>query len=260
MKRTSFNFPGFILPGSIFLALLVGSTPLAWAAPSAESLEKNWGEILQNTPIDDIRPSPIAGLWEVQAGAHVFYSDNKGDKLIFGDLLSLDATSGYVNVTEEHRMETRMKVLESINPKDMITYPAKNAKHDVYVFTDPDCGYCRKFHNERDELIDAGINVHYLAMPRTPPGSPSYNKSVAIWCSPDRQKAMSQAKRDMFKNEDKTCAAGEKIVAADVKMARQFGAQGTPTIVLDTGEVVPGYVPSEEIIGYYEEYDETASK
>lgn len=232
------------------LSLCIGS---AIAAPTAKTLEKNWSEVLSGSKINHIEASPIDGLWEVDAGAHVFYSNEKGDKLIFGDILSLDPKEGYVNLTEERRMGTRMDAIKALNPKDMISYNAKNSKHDIYVFTDPDCGYCRKFHNERADLLKAGISIHYLAMPRTPPGSPSYNKSVAIWCAPDRQKALTDAKKDAFKDESKTCSAGEKIVATDVKLAREFGAQGTPTIVLDTGEVVPGYVPAEKIIEYYNE-------
>jgi thiol:disulfide interchange protein DsbC len=251
----------FLISSSVLLSTALSSTlNFAIAAPNAESLQKEWGDLLQGTTIDDIKPSPIDGLWEVDAGAHVFYSNEKGDKLILGDILIVEPKEGIVNLTEERRMETRLSTIKSLDLKDMINYKAKKPKHDLYVFTDPDCGYCRKFHNERSELLDAGINIHYLAMPRTPPGSPSYNKSVSIWCADDRQKALTDAKKDAFKNGNKTCAAGEKIVARDVKLARQFGAQGTPTLVLDTGEVIPGYVPAKEIIGYYEEYDETAAK
>jgi thiol:disulfide interchange protein DsbC len=230
------------------------------AAPTVEALEKNWGELLADNPITAVESAPIDGLWEVDAGAQVFYANEKGDKLIFGDILSLDPKMGYVNLTEKRRMGTRMNAIRSLNPEDMITYAAKKPKHDIYVFTDPDCGYCRKFHKERDELLENGISIHYLAMPRTPPGSPSYNKSVSIWCAADRQKALTEAKRDTFKDDEKTCAAGEKIVATDVKLAREFGAQGTPTIILDTGEVVPGYVPAEQIIEYYEDYAKTTTR
>jgi thiol:disulfide interchange protein DsbC len=229
--------------------LLISS---AWAAaPDAATLEKQWAELLAGAKIENIQASPIDGLWEVDAGAHIFYANEKGDKLIFGDVLALNDKEGYTNLTEESRKKIRLEILKGLDKKDMIIYAAEKPKHNVYVFTDADCGYCRKFHEERATLNKAGITINYLAMPRTPQGTPSYNKAVAIWCATDRNKALDEAKDNKFKDAEKTCPEGEKIIAADVNLAKQFGAQGTPTIVLENGEVIPGYVPAEKLIEYY---------
>ncbi|MFI4955565.1 MAG: DsbC family protein, partial [Gammaproteobacteria bacterium] len=169
------------------------------AGPDAETLKKQWGELLQDAEISKIKPASIPGLWEVDAGSHIFYATEKGDKLVFGDILALDPKAGYVNQTEESRQAIRLQILKDLDKNDMITFAAKDSKHNIYVFTDPDCGYCRKFHEERDAILNGGITINYLAMPRTPKGTPSYNKSVAIWCAKDRQQALTEAKEDKFK-------------------------------------------------------------
>lgn len=241
-------------PHFLFLSLFVSQISIAASTgPDAKTLQSKWSELLTDTEINSVEPGPIPGLWEVDAGVHVFYTTDKGDKLILGDILTLDPKAGYVNLTEDRRKEARVQAIKKLDTKDMINFTAKNSKHDMYVFTDPDCGYCRKLHSERQALLDNGISLHYLAMPRTPPGTPSYNKSVAIWCASDRNKALTEAKDDTFKDVEKTCPEGEKIVAADVELAKQLGAQGTPTIVLDTGQVIPGYAPAQKLIEYYDQ-------
>ena len=225
----------------------------AWGAPDKDTLQKQWKELLGDNKIESIQAGPIDGLYEVDSGSQLFYTNEKGDKLIFGDILALNAKTGFDNLTEERREQMRVQLLKSLDKNDMITFAAKEPKHSIYVFTDPDCGYCRKFHEQREALLDGGITINYLAMPRTPEGTPSYNKSVAIWCAKDRKEALTLAKEDKFKDTEKTCPEGEKIVATDVALARQFGAQGTPTIVLENGQVIPGYIPAEKLIEYYSE-------
>lgn len=220
------------------------------SGPDIAKLKKEWTELLQGAEISKVQPAPIEGLWEVDTGSHIFYANQQGDKLIFGDILALKA-DGYVNLTEESRKALRLTILKDLDKNDMITFKAKKPKHEIYVFTDPDCGYCRKFHEERETLSEGGITIHYLAMPRTPKGTPSYNKSVSIWCAADRQQALTEAKNDKFEDQEKICPEGEKIVAENVKLASQFGAQGTPTIVLENGEVIPGYIPADKLIEYY---------
>lgn len=218
--------------------------------PNVEDLTSHWKVVLDGTPITAVKPSAMDGLWEVQAGGHVFYTNQSGDKLIIGDMLMM-RDGQPVNLTEEERQGERAALLKTLNPKDFITFAAKDPKHTIYVFTDADCGYCRKFHEQRQELMDNGITINYLAMPRTPEGTPSYNKAVSIWCAKDRQAAMTEAKEDKLKDTNELCDDGKRIVAQDVALATSFGARGTPTIILQNGEIIPGFIPAENLIEYF---------
>jgi thiol:disulfide interchange protein DsbC len=227
--------------------------------PQAKDLDQRWTSVLDGAQITEVRPSPINGIWEVQAGPHIFYTNEAGDKLIIGDIITMEKDAP-VNLTEQERGQARLATIKALNPEDFIVYAAKKPKHNLYVFTDADCVYCRKFHEQRQELMDAGITINYIAMPRTPPGSPSYKKSVAIWCAKDRQAAFNEAVKDELKDVETSCEAGEKIVAADVTLARNFGVSGTPALIFEDGTLVPGFLPAAELINYFDEQDKASSK
>ena len=114
----------------------------------------------------------------------------------------------------------------------MIIYPAKGeTKAVVYAFTDADCGYCRKLHSEMDDINARGIEVRYLAWPRSQESVP---KMEAIWCSQDRNAAMDQAK--MGAN-----------VQAHMALGSRLGVRGTPAIFTEAGEQVGGYLPAAQL-------------
>jgi len=114
----------------------------------------------------------------------------------------------------------------------------------VTVFTDVSCGYCRKLHSQIADYNKLGITVRYLAFPRAGVPSANADEMQAIWCAKDPLKAMTEAK------------AGKKVSAAscDAKIAEQyqlgnsFGVNGTPAIVLEDGNMIPGYQPPEDLL------------
>lgn len=108
----------------------------------------------------------------------------------------------------------------------------------MYVFTDIDCGYCRKLHSEMDQYLNEGIEVRYLFFPRAGLDSDSYNKAVAVWCAKDRNAALTKAK----KGENIEMKQCENPVKAHMLLGEEFGASGTPMIVTDKGTIIPGYV------------------
>lgn len=191
---------------------------------------------------DSIAPSPIAGLYEVVYGTRMFYVTADGRHLISGDLFDLQQRS---NLTEAWRGKARVAALND-SAASMIVYPARGkAKHTLTIFTDIDCTYCRKLHAGMKEMNDLGITVRYLAFPRAGIPSPSYDKAVSVWCAADRNKAMDQAK-----NEDKvgknTC--DNNPVAAHLAMGQSFGISATPTLVLEDGTIIPGYLPPQRLV------------
>lgn len=126
---------------------------------------------------------------------------------------------------------------------DMIAYAPKAPKAVVTVFTDLDCGYCRKLHAEIPRLLELGIELRYLAYPRHGVGSASYRKMESVWCSKNRQSAMSKAMHgEAIPNTH--CAHS---LAAQFALAQQLGISGTPTLIFEDGTVWGGYLSAEKL-------------
>ena len=125
----------------------------------------------------------------------------------------------------------------------MIIFQPEHSQYKVFVFTDIDCGYCRKLHSEIDQYMAEGITIQYLFFPRAGKGSESYKKAVSVWCSDDRNAALTAAKKGN-KPEEKTCP---NPVDAHMKLGTEFEARGTPMIVTEKGTIYPGYLPAKQL-------------
>ena len=192
-----------------------------------------------------IEQSPIPGYYLVETSAdEVIYMNATAEHFFAGDLIFLDG-DGFVNVTEKARESSRKKLLDSIDESEMLVYsPApERVKTTITVFTDIDCGYCRKLHREIPELNKLGIAVRYLAYPRAGIGSNSYTKIVSAWCADNPNVALTKAKAGQ-EIETRTCS---NPVASHYGMGDQFGVTGTPAIIYEDGRLQPGYVPAIEL-------------
>ncbi len=197
--------------------------------------------------VEDVRPSPIAGLYEVRSGAEVGYVSTDGRFYVDGDVFDMTSKR---NLTEDVRRKGRLALLSGIDEKDAIVFAPKGAaKHTVTVFTDVDCGYCRKMHSEIAELNRLGIRVRYLMFPRSGPGTDSWAKATSVWCSADRQDALTRAK----KGEKVSARDCDAPVAAQYELGRELGVTGTPGIFTDTGEYLAGYASAAYLAQYLEE-------
>lgn len=225
---------------SIFFAipLLLGLTlPVAAQEIDTSKLQAALGGM---TP-ESIAETPIPGLYEIVVQSQIIYLSSNGRYAVQGDIVDLNSTN---NLTETARNKLRADAINTVAEEDMIVFPANGeSKHTVSVFTDIDCGYCRKLHQEITAYNNKGITVRYLAFPRAGVGSESFNKAVSAWCADDRLKAMTQAKMDQS-IEAKTC---ENPVEAQYELGQRLGVRGTPSIILGNGEMVPGYMPADKL-------------
>jgi thiol:disulfide interchange protein DsbC len=192
---------------------------------------------LPGAKIDDVRPSPVPGIFEVTRGADLVYVTADGAHAFSGDLYDLNKQ---VNLTEARRRDVRAQVLAGIPETQMIVFSPKDPKYTVTVFTDVDCGYCRRLHSEMAKYNELGIRVRYMFFPRSGPDTESWAKADAVWCSADRNDALTRAKRG---EQIKAADCGQTPVKKDYEMGQDFGIRGTPAIVLANGEMLPGYLP-----------------
>lgn len=188
-----------------------------------------------------VSPAPLDNIYEVVVGPSVYYFSGDGRHMLQGALV--DLVSGE-NITEARLSVARKSALDSLDKTDFIEFSAKENKHLVTVFTDIDCGYCRKLHGEMAEYNSLGISVRYLAFPRAGIGSESYDKAVSVWCSANPKEAMDKAKAGA-QVAKATC---DNPVAEEFKLGEKMGVRGTPNIIFEDGTLLPGYYPPDSLI------------
>jgi len=192
---------------------------------------------------EDVRPSEIDGLYEVALGSQIVYVTADRRYLIRGDIVDLETNS---SVTEARRSGLRLTEMSSLPEQQMVIFGPEDAAHTITVFTDIDCTYCRKLHGGINQINARGSRVRYVFYPRIGPGSESWAKADAVWCSKDRQSALTRAKNGE-EIDSKTCSTP---VAEHYALGNKIGVRGTPAILMEDGELLPGYVPAAELAAY----------
>jgi thiol:disulfide interchange protein DsbC len=220
----------------------ISGVALAGPAEDKQVIQAQLKQIIPDAPPAQIEPSVIQGLYEVSVGPMVLYMTADGKYAFNGSLIDLETRE---NLTEAAKAEARKAQMAKVPQESMIVYPAKgDVKHTITVFSDIDCPYCHKLHKEIPALNEAGVTVRYLAYPRSGINTPSYHKAVSVWCSEDPAKRMDDAMIGKAVP-PKRC---DNPVADHMRLAREFGVNGTPNIILERGDLLPGYVPAQELI------------
>ena len=199
-------------------------------------------KIAPDAEIDKISPTPIKGIYQVILGADIIYMSSDGNYILQGELLDVNERR---NLTDDVRSESRVALLQDLKEDDYIEFVADKPAHNIYVFTDTDCGYCRKLHRDVPQLNHLGINVRYLAYPRAGVDSETGKQMASIWCADNRQEALTKAKNRQSVD-PKTC---DDPIAEQYALGRKVGVRGTPAIFFEDGQALPGYMAPDKILG-----------
>lgn len=188
---------------------------------------------------DEVRATPIEGLYELRFGYRLAYVDAEGR---FGFLGSgdLEDVSTGENLSERRRAAARRELMASLDDWDTLDFMPDETAHELLVFTDIDCGYCRRMHQQMAEYHQLGIGVRYAAFPRSGPNTDTWAAMQSIWCSGNRLEALTRAKAGGFVPE-RQC--GSPSVARHYELGREIGLGGTPAILAPDGRLIPGYIP-----------------
>jgi thiol:disulfide interchange protein DsbC len=165
--------------------------------------------------------------------------------MVQGRMIDLDKRE---DLTEPRKAAARQQAVNKVGEDNMVIFGPDKYDHTVTVFTDIECGYCRKLHREIADYGAEGIRVRYVFYPRAGADSASYKEAVSVWCSDDRRKAMTDAKSGK-KLEAKSCS---NPVRKHMELGELLGISGTPAIVLENGDMVPGYVPAKRLAAILE--------
>jgi thiol:disulfide interchange protein DsbC len=235
-----------LLCGSALAAEPAAKTPDPKAADPRAVIAKKFPGV----KVEDVRLSLIPGIYEVPVGADVAYVSSDGRYIIAGDLYEIDTRT---NLTEQGRASARAKLLSKLDERDMIVFaPGTPARHTITVFTDVECGYCRKLHSQIDQLTKLGVRVRYAAYPRSGPNTDDWHKMEAVWCAKDRQAAITQAKLGQPLQSGQ---CGTTPVGKQFQLGEELGVRGTPAIFTRHGQYIGGYLPPADLIKQLEELE-----
>ena len=193
--------------------------------------------------VEDLRPSPIPGIFEFSQGADVSYLTVDGKFFLDGNVYDMVTRE---NLTEGLRTKARVAMINAVPESQMLIFSPKNPLYTITVFTDVDCGYCRKLHSEMAELNRLGVRVRYMFYPRTGPNTDSWRKAEAVWCAADRNDALTRAKAGGPVDTSKSC--GPNPVAREYALGQSIGVRGTPAIVTESGDYISGYLPPRDLL------------
>lgn len=218
--------------------------PLATGEAKAvmDALQANLNKSGLNVKITDILPTQMPNMYlAVPEGVPPFFTDKTGTYLMQGDIIKLGEQPA-VDVASLAMAGVAKKALDNVDKSEMIVFPAKGqTKSHIYVFTDPTCHYCRILHKDREAITGAGIEIRYLAWPR---GNDLKPLAEAVWCSKDRNTALTDAKNDKAPKSGKCASPVEKHMA----LGASLGVSGTPAVYTANGEQIGGYLPPKELI------------
>jgi thiol:disulfide interchange protein DsbC len=220
------------------LAALALSAPLALAQEAA--IRKNIAERLPDFPkIDEISKSPIPGVYELRIGTDILYSDEQGNHLIEGSIVD---TRTRANLTKAREDKLSAIDFTTLPLKDAIVWKQGTGARRIAVFADPNCGYCKKFERELQQVKD--ITVYTFLIPIL--GGDSPEKSANIWCAKDRTRAWLDWMLE-GKAAPRSMGQCETPMARNLAFSRKHKINGTPAIFFEDGARVPGALSAEQL-------------
>ncbi len=236
----------FVTIHSVILAVVAASV-FSLSAEAADDYGRVKSRLTKSFPQLSsavVKPSPVPDLLRVEFGDDIAYVTKDGKYLLLGELVEVDTRKNLNSAMPTEHGKQVVREIEELGEANMIVMGPKNAKRSMTVFTDVDCPYCAKLHQDVPELNRHGIKVRYLLFPRTGLDSETYRKSVSVWCAADRVKAVGIAKSG-GQVESKTCP---NPVEKHYRLGEKAGVQGTPTIFLDNGQRLGGYMPVDRML------------
>ena len=203
-------------------------------------VEEKIRTLVPNATTMAISETPIEGILQVQINSDIVYVTANGQYLLQGQIMDIATRT---NITDQAKSGIRLGLLAGLNQDEQISFAPENPKYDLLVFTDIDCGYCRKLHNQIAEYNAEGIAIHYMAFPRAGVGSDSYDKFVSVWCAADQKEALTLAKNGA----EPVPLKCPNPVTDQYELGRQVGVTGTPALVTTDGTLIPGYMPPAQL-------------
>ncbi len=226
-------------------ALLISGGVLAQDSAKLEQIKKAVQAKLppKAGDVDSVTKTPYLGLYEVNAGGDIFYTDENVTYLFLGEVIEAKTLQ---NLTEERRRKLNAIKWDTLPLNKAIKLVRGNGKRKIAVFSDPDCPFCKRFEKQMLSVNDVTIYTFLLPIASLHPQAPE--KSKDIWCAADRTKAWYDLMlKDVAVPDAPDCETPINDIA---QIGQKHRINGTPTLVFADGRVVPGAVPATEVEKY----------
>jgi thiol:disulfide interchange protein DsbC len=209
--------------------------------PAVKDTDRVKAELKKRIPeanVDTVRKIPYGGLYEVVAGGDIFYTDAKGEFLVAGSIIDLKTKE---NVTEARMRQVNAIKWDTLPLDSAIKIVRGNGSRKIAIFEDPNCGYCKRLERDLQGVTD--LTMYVFLYPILSPDS--IEKSKMVWCAADRSKAwLDHMVRDAAITGDAKCTTPVDQLLA---LGQSKRVTGTPTIVFENGDRVPGAIPMAEL-------------
>ncbi|MFZ2236610.1 MAG: DsbC family protein [Dokdonella sp.] len=212
-----------LIAGLIVASHAAAETPIGTARSALKALGLD-------VRVDAAQESAIPGFYDVVAGGKVVFVSKDGRYVLNGNAYDLPNQR---DVGETSRARMRLAAVNALGDDKKIIFAPDNPRHSVTVFTDIDCPFCRRFHDQVAAFNAQGITVNYVFYPLDiHPGADK--KAEAVWCAKDRKSAFTAA----MSGHEVTPAKCSNPIAETTQVAQSTGVIGTPTILADDGTQV----------------------
>jgi thiol:disulfide interchange protein DsbC len=181
---------------------------------------------------------------EIIINKQIYYATNDGKYLIVGNVINLNTKE---SITENTKMNQRLSIIDSIDMKNFMIFKPKKTDHILTIFTDTSCPYCQKLHNEIPDLLENNIEIRYVLFSRNGNDVDAYQQLVSAWCSDDKVDALEDLFAGDILEDISNC---ENPIARNFDYAGSLSVEGTPTIFLEDGRIIPGYQNYENILAF----------
>lgn len=215
---------------------------LALPAQANEAvIRKSLSERLSGLPkVDEVKLSAMPGLWEIRIGNEIRYTDATGSYLIEGELIDLRTRK---NLTEERVTKLQMVDFASLPLKDAVVWKTGDGKRRIAVFTDPNCGYCKRLERTLQDMKN--LTVYNFVIPIL--GGDSPEKSRSIWCAKDSTASFRAWMLEGKAPAKPTGACDDSAIERNLALSRRNHVSGTPAIIFEDGSRAPGALSAEQL-------------
>lgn len=234
-------YPAYALRTLIAVAALVTLACAAQFAVAQEAvIRKNIAERLPDFPkIDEVNKTPIPGLYELRIGTDVLYSDEQGNYVIEGSLID---TRSRTNLTQAREDKLNAIDFASLPLKDAVVWKQGNGARRIAVFADPNCGYCKRFEHELQQVKN--VTVYTFLIPIL--GGDSPEKSANIWCAKDSTRTWREWMLE-GKTPPRNMGSCETPMTRNLALSRKYKINATPAIIFEDGSRNPGMVSAQDL-------------
>lgn len=214
-------------------AAVACASAAAQVSVSPETVLQKLRTTFVNTPFTEVRATPIMGIYEVLMGKDIAYTDATGRYFMFGNVMDMETQR---NLTQERRSEINRVDVSKLELKDAIKTVKGDGKRTLYVFSDPECGYCRRLEPTLQQLNN--VTIYTFLFPIL--GEKSNQSAKSVWCAQDKSRAWGDY---MLRGGTLLPAECDTPMQRNVALGTSLGITGTPTLISGAGRMQPGAVP-----------------